>query len=147
REEFRKVGATDHEASSINGPSVIRVPSWIAVHERPAEDANYYMYFAHHQGKYIRMAHAPTPVGPWRLFNTGDAGGSSTGDPERRITPRETPGRGVLDLELGTSPVIHAGRFEARSHVASPDVRVDATNKRLVMYFHAPSNTKRQETF
>ncbi|NET62179.1 MAG: hypothetical protein F6K47_40550, partial [Symploca sp. SIO2E6] len=33
--------------SNINGPSLIRVPEWI---ENPL--GRYYLYFAHHQGKY-----------------------------------------------------------------------------------------------
>jgi hypothetical protein len=38
---------------NINGPAAIRVPEWI---ENPL--GNYYLYFAHHQGTYIRLAYA-----------------------------------------------------------------------------------------
>src|SRR5512136_199163 len=51
---------------NINGPSVIRVPSWI---KKPL--GKYYMYFAHHGGKYIRLAYADTLQGPWRIYESG----------------------------------------------------------------------------
>ncbi len=51
---------------NINGPSVIRVPSWI---EKPL--GNYYMYFAHHGGQYIRLAYADALQGPWRIHEPG----------------------------------------------------------------------------
>ena len=35
--------------NNINGPSVIRVPSWIR-----GAPGKYLMYFAHHNGDYIR---------------------------------------------------------------------------------------------
>jgi hypothetical protein len=51
---------------NINGPSVIRVPSWI---EKPL--AKYYMYFAHHHGKFIRLAYADALQGPWKIHEPG----------------------------------------------------------------------------
>jgi hypothetical protein len=38
--------------NKINEPSVIRVPSWI---ENPL--GRYYLYFAHHKGRFIRLAY------------------------------------------------------------------------------------------
>ena len=52
--------------SKINGPSVIRVPSWI---EHPL--GAYYMYFAHHKGKFIRLAYADSVQGPWTVHEPG----------------------------------------------------------------------------
>ena len=51
---------------NINGPSVIRVPSWI---QCPL--GKYYLYFAHHQGRYIRMAYADSIEGPWKIHEPG----------------------------------------------------------------------------
>ena len=51
---------------NINGPSVIRVPSWVH-----APLGRYYMYFAHHSGKYIRLAYADALQGPWRIHEPG----------------------------------------------------------------------------
>lgn len=51
---------------NINGPSVIKVPNWV---ENPL--AKYYMYFAHHHGKFIRLAYANNPTGPWTVYKPG----------------------------------------------------------------------------
>lgn len=51
---------------NINGPSVIRVPDWI---KKPL--GRYYLYFAHHQGTYIRLAYAATLQGPWKIYAHG----------------------------------------------------------------------------
>lgn len=51
---------------NINGPSVIKAPSWI---EKPL--GRYYMYFAHHGGKHIRLAFADALEGPWRIHEPG----------------------------------------------------------------------------
>ena len=51
---------------NINGPSLIRVPSWV---ERPL--GRYYLYFAHHAGKFIRLAYADRLAGPWRIHEPG----------------------------------------------------------------------------
>ena len=52
--------------TNINGPSVIRVPEWV-----PNPMGKYYLYFAHHQGQFIRMAYADSPLGPYRIFRPG----------------------------------------------------------------------------
>jgi len=51
---------------NINGPSLIRVPAWVT---RPL--GRYYLYFAHHQGKYIRLAYADHLDGPWKVYEPG----------------------------------------------------------------------------
>lgn len=52
--------------ANINGPSVIRVPDWVQ-----NRLGRYYMYFAHHEGEYIRLAVAERPEGPWSIHETG----------------------------------------------------------------------------
>ncbi|MGI9430535.1 MAG: hypothetical protein ACR2NM_17880 [Bythopirellula sp.] len=52
--------------NKINGPSVIRVPSWV---EAPL--GKYYLYFAHHKGKFIRLAYADSVAGPWQIYEPG----------------------------------------------------------------------------
>ena len=59
-------GLTTEQASNINGPSVIRVPEWI---EKPM--GRYYLYFAHHHGKYIRLAYADSLEGTWTIYKAG----------------------------------------------------------------------------
>lgn len=53
---------------SICGPSMIRVPDWV---EKPL--GRYYLYFAHHNGRHIRVAYADEPEGPWTLHPPGVA--------------------------------------------------------------------------
>ena len=89
--------------SNINGPSLVRVPEWI----RDPMGA-YYLYFAHHKGMYIRMAHADDLEGPWTTY-----------------------GPGVLDLK--DSFFADSG---GSNHVASPDVHVDDENRQIRMYYH-----------
>ena len=50
----------------VNYPSVIEVPSWI---NNPL--GNYYLYFAHKNGKYIRLAYADEITGPWEIYGPG----------------------------------------------------------------------------
>lgn len=52
--------------NNINGPSVIRVPNWVK-----NAPGRYLMYLAHHQGEYIRLAYADSPVGEWVLYEDG----------------------------------------------------------------------------
>ena len=54
------------DGGNINGPSLIRVPDWV---EEPL--GRYYLYFAHHQGEYIRLAYADRVEGPWRIHAPG----------------------------------------------------------------------------
>ena len=51
---------------NINGPSLLRVPSWV---QRPL--GRYYLYFAHHGGKFIRLAYALRLSGPWKVHEPG----------------------------------------------------------------------------
>ena len=51
---------------NINGPSLIRAPKWLA---HPL--GRYYLYFAHHQGRFIRLAYADKLEGPWKIYVPG----------------------------------------------------------------------------
>ncbi|MCP4256950.1 MAG: hypothetical protein GY774_05395 [Planctomycetes bacterium] len=52
--------------ANINGPSLIRAPDWV-----PNRLGRYYLYFAHHQGTFIRMAYADSIHGPWKVHKGG----------------------------------------------------------------------------
>lgn len=52
--------------SNINGPSLIRVPEWM-----PNPLGRYYLYFAHHQGTFIRLAFSDDLEGPWQTHSPG----------------------------------------------------------------------------
>jgi hypothetical protein len=136
---FQDLGASEYEGTSINGPSAIRIPDWIERKDRVNPSANYYLYFAHHSDKYIRMAWSANIEGPWHLYQVG-----------RDI---KKGNRGVLDLGESNMPIGN-GIVIAHNHIASPNVHVDDDNKRIVMYFHAGSKTmvngkaiKGQKTF
>lgn len=51
---------------NVNGPSLIRVPAWV-----PNPLGRYYLYFAHHDGRYVRLAFADDLAGPWRTHEPG----------------------------------------------------------------------------
>ncbi len=51
---------------NINGPSLIRAPKWL-----PNPLGRYYLYFADHNGKYIRLAYADKLAGPWKIYEPG----------------------------------------------------------------------------
>jgi hypothetical protein len=96
----------------INGPSVIRVPAWMA---HPL--GRYYLYFAHHKGRFIRMAYADDLAGPWKIYEPGVLNVKDT------AFYRPQP----------DSPDLPANFY---THVASPEVIVDEAHKRLVMLVH-----------
>lgn len=52
--------------TNINGPSLIRVPEWVS---QPL--GRYYLYFADHNGKYLRLAYADRVEGPWKIHRPG----------------------------------------------------------------------------
>ena len=129
---FEDVGASS-DASNINGPSVIRIPDWVKIAARASPKAGYYLYFAHHQGAYIRMAWAANIEGPWTLFNVGSKNDS------------RDKGRGVLDMGSNRNikkPVIEfSGGVGIWKHIASPDVIIDELNQQFILYFHGPSKS------
>jgi hypothetical protein len=68
--------------SNINGPSLIRVPGWI-----PNPLGKYYLYFAAHDGTYIRLAYAEALAGPWRTYEAGTLQLAQTGFPRHIASP------------------------------------------------------------
>jgi hypothetical protein len=52
--------------NNINGPSLIRTPDWV---KHPL--GRYYLYFAHHRGKFIRLAYSDELRGPWHVYEPG----------------------------------------------------------------------------
>ena len=50
----------------ISGPSVIRAPDWLS-----GALGQYYLYFAHHHGQYIRLAYADEIAGTWKIHEPG----------------------------------------------------------------------------
>jgi hypothetical protein len=55
-------------SNNITMPSVLRVPPALAA---TMGGDSYWMYFAAHDGRYIRLAHAAAPEGPWITYAPG----------------------------------------------------------------------------
>jgi hypothetical protein len=117
---FEQAGVGD-DGANINGASVIRVPDWIPAERRADPSAVYYLYFADHEGAYIRLAWAAQIAGPWSLHGSGAA--------------IPVGARGVLDLGPNLAIPLANG-LAIVDHIASPDVHVDDDGQRIIMYFH-----------
>ena len=126
---------------NIQGPSVIRVPDWV---DDPL--GAFYLYFADHKGRYIRLAYADDLLGPWHIHAPGSlqiADSRFLTDPPdvspeqlERLRARRGAGAAALSHDLLTEVTT--------PHIASPDVHVDEANRRIVMYFHGLDGVSRQ---
>jgi len=97
---------------NVNGPSIVRVPSWVT---RPM--GRYYMYFAHHTGAHIRLGYADAIEGPWKIYDPGVLNVRDTAFFRPQPDPPNSP----------------EGFY---THVASPEIYVDDANRKIVMWFH-----------
>jgi hypothetical protein len=124
---------------NIQGPSIIRVPEWV-------EDrlGDYYLYFADHKGRYIRLAYADDPLGPWQIHPGGSLQIADsyflTAPPD--VAPEEEARLRALPSRLGHDRFVEA----TTPHIASPDVHVDDVNRRIVMYFHGLDGVSTQRS-
>ena len=160
-EEAERVGYPN-----INGPSLFRVPDWI---EAPL--GRYYLYFAHHKGKHIRMAFADELSGPWTYFEDSTGARTISVLPlEQTGTPLKEGAKTTLTTLLdymGWSEAIallQIGRKTSKvykeklnqdvktsepttPHLASPEIVVDHEQKRIILYFHAVVEGSLQMSF
>ena len=126
---------------NIQGPSLIRTPDWIA-----AKLGRYYLYFADHKGRYIRLAVADDLTGPWRIHPPGSLHLDDT------PFPSEPPPVPPEVLQVAEQRARESGQRLAHSvavemttpHIASPDVHVDEHRQRIVMYYHGLEAAGRQ---
>ena len=96
---------------NVNGPSIVRVPAWIT---NPL--GRYYAYFAHHKGRFIRLAYADAIAGPWKVHEPGVLRVEESAFTRPASDPPNDP--------------------NFYTHVASPEISVDDSRKRIVMWFH-----------
>jgi hypothetical protein len=106
------VASSPSPGDNVNGPSVIRMPPWIA-----NPPGRYAMYFAHHMGRYIRVAFADRLEGPWRIQEGGVLPVEQTAFDRPQPDPPET----LADFY---------------THVASPEIAIDHEGRRLIMWVH-----------
>jgi len=128
---------------NIQGPSLIRVPDWI-------EDrrGDYYLYFADHKGRYIRLAYADHLTGPWTIYPPGslqlEESGFLTEPP--KITPEQLAQLEARWKQSGVE-ISHDLLSEVTTpHIASPDAHVDPLGRQIVMYFHGLEDVGTQVT-
>jgi hypothetical protein len=108
---------------NIGTPSLIRVPDWVE-----NRLGRYYLYFSHHKGRYIRMAHADRPTGPWVMHEPGVL------DIADSLFPAEDPPEPPEHLRPAWAAKMKGGYLYA--HIASPDVHVRQADRTIAMYFH-----------
>lgn len=97
-------------AGNVNGPSIIRVPDWVA---HPL--GKYYLYFANHKGRFIRLAYANSVTGPWKIYDPGVLQVKDTAF----YRPQPDPSNGSI-----------------YTHVASPEIYIDQQQKRIILWAH-----------
>lgn len=119
--------------NNINGPSLIRVPAWV-----PQPLGRYYLYFAHHEGRSIRLAFADDLTGPWRIFEPGAL------TIEQSLFPHDAAQ--ITPIARTNDDIAGMGITEHIPHIASPDVLVDDTNQQILMYFHGMVEDGDQKT-
>lgn len=130
----------DSPGSNINGPTLIRVPEWV---EQPP--GKYYLYFADHKGKHIRLAYASRLIGPWTIYGPGSL---QLGESHFLTGPPDVPD--TMPSHLRMLATIPRERLQeprephvpsiwddlTQPHIASPDVHVDHKQKVIRMYYH-----------
>lgn len=112
--------------ANINGPSLIRAPEWL-----PHRMAEYYLYFADHQGRYIRLALADHLLGPWRTHEPGSLQLEQTAFPSS-----------YGEFDDGLDQLKELGRLYP--HIASPDAVVDDDARQIRLYHHGQLADGRQ---
>ena len=118
---------------NINGPSMIRVPEWVT---NPL--GRYYLYFAHHEGRSIRLAYSDEATGPWTVYEPGAL------SIEHSLFPHDQ--NRIIPSIDATDRVASLGVTEYRPHIASPDVHVDHERRQIRMYFHGMVEDGDQKT-
>ena len=118
---------------NLNGPSLIRVPDWI---KKPL--GKYYLYFAHHEGKHIRLAYADELDGNWTVHEPG------TLSLERSLFCQQAPTPSAMHPDVLAS--IAAGIDGDYPHIASPDLHIDDPREKIIMYYHGRIEDGTQQT-
>lgn len=118
---------------NIQGPSLIRVPEWVE-----GRLGNYYLYFADHKGRYIRLAYADRLTGPWTIHVPGSLSLEHSRFPVEPVPVTEEQKQRFAERmeKLGISFSHDLVLEMTTPHVASPDVRVDEANRRFIMTYH-----------
>ncbi|MGI9319565.1 MAG: hypothetical protein ACR2QW_19710, partial [bacterium] len=123
----------DRIGTNINGPSLIYAPGWL-----PNRLGNYYLYFAHHKGTYIRLAYADEITGPWSIYSPGVL------DVKDSLFETEDVQSNAAENQTAWSSQFNNKFLYA--HVASPHVIADQSSRELRMYYHGLLKNGDQQT-
>jgi hypothetical protein len=104
------VNSSSTLAGNVNGPAIIRVPDWV---DHPL--GRYYLYFANHKGRFIRLAYADAVTGPWKIYEPGVLQVKDTAF----YRPQPDPPNGSL-----------------YTHVASQEIYIDQEQKKIILWAH-----------
>jgi hypothetical protein len=153
---------------NVQGPSLIRVPNWIA---NPL--GRYYLYFADHKGAYIRLAYADRLEGPWRthepgslqlaesLFLTEPAPVPEGWAPAAGAAPAPPPPAGASAAgSAAGAPTPALSGFASGAvegvptplesatlpHIASPDAHAREDLREIVLYYHGLEGFRTQRS-
>lgn len=118
---------------NANGPSLVKVPHWV---KKPL--AKYYLYFAHHEGRNIRLAYADNLTGPWTLSKAPAL------DLADSLFPVDPPEYAELDEQIKQD--IANGDDGNYPHIASPDVIIDEHSQKIRLYYHGRLSDGTQAT-
>lgn len=123
---------------NIQGPSLIRAPDWV---RNPL--GQYYLYFADHKGRYIRLAYADSLTGPWHIHVPGSLHLEDSHFPTEPIQPPP----GAQPTSSLPKKLLHSAGYEASApHIASPDVHVNESDQKIYMYYHGLASYASQRT-
>jgi len=126
-EKFPELGG------NANGPSLIRAPEWL-----DNAPGKYLLYFAHHEGRSIRLAISNQLTGPWKIITPGPL------DLEHSQFASNQPDEAQLHPEARA--FIKAGADGNYPHIASPDVWVDHETEHIRLYYHGRLEDGRQRS-
>ena len=118
---------------NVNGPSLIAAPEWLV--DPPGK---YLLYFAHHEGRSIRLAASDDLAGPWKIVTPPPL------DLERSLFAINPPADSQLHPEA--RQFIEAGTDGNYPHIASPDVWVDHETEQIRLYYHGRLEDGRQRS-
>lgn len=129
------IDAEDHPVleGNLNGPSLLRVPDWVS-----APLGKYYLYFAHHEGRSIRLAFADELTGPWTIHKPGALSLEQSFFCQQPPTPSATHPDVLAAIATGMD-----GDYP---HIASPDVHIDLARRKILMYYHGRIENGTQQT-
>jgi hypothetical protein len=129
------ISVQDHPGldGNVNGPSLIRTPEWL--HNPPGK---YLLYFAHHEGRSIRLAASNHLTGPWKTITPGAL------ELEHSMFASTPPDESQLHAEARA--FIKAGTDGNYPHIASPDVWVDHETQQIRLYYHGRLEDGRQRS-